>query len=167
MCPMAETDMERTVDSYLAALTEVDADRRADLIANAWAENGRLIDPPWAATGWRGVSRLGAALQVQFPGYTFRRVGDVDARGDRLQFGWRFVTPDGTTAVYGVDCAEMGRDGRLLHVRRTYGGLAPSATPRTCPTARRGGSAYFRGRPAEQWREALADQPARRSSASA
>ena len=150
------SDLDLTIDTYLAALTEADRRHRESLIAKAFVEYGRLIDPPCAATGWRGISAMSGALRVQFPRYSFRRASDVEERAGRARFGWEFVAPDGTAAVAGVDHAELSADGRFQCVVRHYGAQAPASNrPRRRPTTGRRGPAYFLGRPAEQWREAM------------
>src|SRR4051794_34951485 len=71
-------DTTTTIDTYLAAWNEPDPARRAGLIEQVWAADGRLIDPPLAAEGHNGISDMAAALQGQFPGHRFRRASGID-----------------------------------------------------------------------------------------
>ena len=119
-----KTDLDVTVDTYLAAWTEADARRRAALIERVWADDSRMTDPPFVARGRRSISQLAAVRQVEYPGYTFRRVNGVDGDDDRLSFAWQFVGPDGTTAIEGVDHFDLADDGRLRRVSRRYGAWA-------------------------------------------
>ena len=116
-----KSHLDVTVDTYLAVWSESDARRRAELIERVWADESRMSDPPFVARGRRSISQLAAVRQVEYPGYTFRRVYGVECAGEGLCFAWEFVGPDGTAAIEGVDIAELAADGRLMSVTRRYG----------------------------------------------
>jgi hypothetical protein len=111
------------VDTYLSAYGEPDAARRAELISQVWADDGRLVDPPLAAEGHDGISDMAAAVQQQFAGHRFRRVSGVDAHHDRFLFAWELVGPDGTVAVSGIAVGELAEDGRLRRITGFFGDL--------------------------------------------
>jgi hypothetical protein len=115
------TDLEQTVDTYLAAYGEPDPARRAVLIAEAWAPDGRLIDPPLDGQGHGGIDAMFVAVQGMFAGHSFRRTTVVDAHHDRARYGWELVGPDGSVAVAGVDYAELDADGKLRTVTGFFG----------------------------------------------
>ncbi len=117
------SDLTATVDTYLAAWTETDPDRRAGLVEQVWVPDGTLVDPPLAAEGHTGISDLHAALQAQFPGHRFRRSSAVDAHHDRFRVGWELVGPDGTVALAGMDVGQLAEDGRLRGVTGFFGPL--------------------------------------------
>ena len=117
------TDLTTTVDGYLAAWNETDAERRAELIARVWAADGRLIDPPLAAEGRDGISEMAAAMQQHYPGHSFRRTSGVDAHHDQLRFAWELVGPDGAVAITGLDVGEVDDDGRLRRITGFFGDL--------------------------------------------
>jgi SnoaL-like domain len=117
------TDLTSTVDTYLSAYGEPDAARRAELISQVWADDGRLVDPPLAAEGHDGISDMAAAVQRQFAGHRFRRVSGIDAHHDRFRFAWELVGPDGTVAVSGIDIGELAEDGRLRRITGFFGDL--------------------------------------------
>ena len=119
--------LEATVDANLAAYGEPDAARRAALIGEAWAPDGRLIDPPLDAQGHDGIDAMFVAVQGMFAGHSFRRTTAVDAHHDRARYGWELVAPDGTVALAGVDYAEVAGDGKLRTVTGFFG-EAPTAT---------------------------------------
>jgi hypothetical protein len=120
------TAVEATVDANLAAYGEPDAERRAALIAEAWASDGRLIDPPLDGQGHDGIDAMFVAVQGMFAGHSFRRTTAVDAHHDRARYGWELVAPDGTVALAGVDYAELDGEGRLRTVTGFFG-EAPAA----------------------------------------
>lgn len=114
-------DIVTTVDTYLAAYNEIDADRRMTLIEKVWASDGRLVDPPLEAVGHGGISDMAAAVHAQFPGCTFRRSSGVDSHHDHLRFTWELVAPDGTVALKGLDVGEVAPDGRLRRITGFFG----------------------------------------------
>lgn len=121
------SDPTTTVDGYLAAYGEPDAQRRAELVATAWAEDGRLLDPPLTGEGRDGIAAMGDALQHQFPGHRFRRSSGVDLHHDHLRYTWELVSPAGEVVLTGLDVAELAPDGRLRKVVGFFGDVPPSA----------------------------------------
>jgi hypothetical protein len=120
---MHMTDVTTTIDTYLSAWNETDADRRSTLIEQVWADDGRLIDPPLAAEGHTGISEMAAAMHEHFPGHSFRRVSGIDAHHDQVRFAWELVGPDGVVALAGLDTGELGDDGRLRRIAGFFGEL--------------------------------------------
>jgi hypothetical protein len=117
------TDITATVDTYLAAWNERDPQRRAELIARAWAPEGRLVDPPFDGDGHDGISQMAAVMHEHYEGHRFERASGVDAHHEHLRFAWKLVGPDGTTAVEGIDVADLAADGRLARVVGFFGDL--------------------------------------------
>ena len=104
-----------TVDTYLAMWNEPDEARRADLIATAWTEDGRYVDPLASVAGHDQISDLIGAVRAQAPGHVFRLLGErVDAHHDVVRFGWELVPAAGGESVaIGFDVAVAGEDGRI------------------------------------------------------
>jgi hypothetical protein len=115
--------IETTIDTYLQAYGEPDAKQRADLIAQSWATNGHLIDPPLDGTGHEGLSTMFATVQGQFAGHTFRRSTMVDEHHGIARYGWELVAPDGSVTLAGMDVAEIDLDGKLAKVAGFFGDL--------------------------------------------
>ena len=118
------TDLEATIDAYLAAWIEQNDARRAMLVKQIWTDDGQLVDPPLAAAGHDGISDMAAAMQSQFPGHSFRRTSVVDAHHDQFRFSWALVDPHGVAAVTGIDVGELADDGRLHRITGFFGDLA-------------------------------------------
>ena len=114
-----------TIDTYLDAYGEADADRRMNLIEQVWAADGRLFDPPFAAQGHAAISDLTTIVHGHYPGHTFRRTTAVDAHHDVARYGWELVSPEGAVAVAGLDVAELGADGKIVRVLGFFGDLQP------------------------------------------
>ena len=115
------SDVENTVDTYLAMWNETDAARRAEHIERAWAADGEYVDPQLEAEGHAGLSHMVEAVQTRFPGYRFRRTSGVDAHHDRVRFAWELAAPDQTVAVAGIDVGVVGGDGRLRSITGFFG----------------------------------------------
>src|SRR5687767_11945611 len=60
------------VDTYIDMWNEADADRRADLIRTAWADDARYRDPLLEADGHAGLSEMVATVHGHYPGHRFR-----------------------------------------------------------------------------------------------
>src|SRR5947209_5651902 len=136
---MTETDtttpLGELIDRYLAAWNEPDPARRAALIEQVWAADGRLIDPPLAAEGHAGIGDMAAALQTQFPGHRFRRASGIDAHHDQLRFAWQLGGPRRARHAQ-PDPAARRRHGLAARLppRRDRPGARPGR-PRLAPPA--------------------------------
>lgn len=122
MTNLSTTDLTEAIDTYLTAYAEPDADRRSQLIAQVWATDGELLDPPIDGRGYDGISAAAATLQAHFPDHTFRRTTGIDAHHAYARYEWELVGPDGAVAVAGLDVAQVDDEGRL---RRVVGFLGP------------------------------------------
>ncbi len=114
---MTTTTMNETqiVDAYLAIWNETDSTARKALIADTWTEDASYTDPLADVTGHDGIDALVAAVQEQFPGLVFRRLGEVDAHHQYLRFAWE-AGPEGAEAlIAGTDAAVIS-EGRLRRV---------------------------------------------------
>lgn len=121
------SDLTETVDRYLSAWNEPDPVRRAGIVAQVWAQDGRLVDPPMEAASHRGISDMHGTLQEQFPGHSFRRTSGVDAHHDAVRFAWEMVSDaDGTVVLAGLDVGQLTDDGRLSRITGFFGELPPA-----------------------------------------
>lgn len=114
-----------TIDTYLAAWNETDAERRAELVREAWLPDGVYLDPMLEATGHRAISEMAAGIHATYPGHTFRRTTQIDGHHEVVRFGWELVAPDGSALVAGTDVAELADDGRFRSVTGFFGDLPP------------------------------------------
>jgi hypothetical protein len=117
------TSATTTVDTYLSMWNEGDAARRAEIIAAAWAPDGRYVDPLLEASGHDELSGIVAAVHGQYPGQRFTRTSSVDLHHDQVRFGWQLAAADGTVTVAGLDVGQLGADGRLQRITGFFGGL--------------------------------------------
>ena len=115
--------IQTAVDGHLAAYTEPDAARRAELIATAWAADGKLVDPPLSGEGHDGISAAADALLMHYAGHTFRRTSGIDAHNDAIRYAWELVSPEGNVVIAGLDVGEVTEDGRLKRITGFFGDL--------------------------------------------
>jgi hypothetical protein len=101
------------VDRYFAMWNETDAERRRDLIARTWTEDARYVDPMLEGEGRGGIDAMVAQVHQRFPGYKFRRSGNIDQHHDRLRFAWELAPEGGPVFAGGVDFGVVAADGRL------------------------------------------------------
>jgi hypothetical protein len=113
--------VETAVDTWLAAYCEPDEGRRAQLVAQVWAPDGELVDPPLAGAGHGTLVALAGAVLGQFPRHTFQRTSPIDAHHAYARYSWQLVAPDGEVAVAGLDVVEFGPDGKLRKVVGFFG----------------------------------------------
>ncbi len=116
-------DPAEAVSTYGASWNEPDAQRRAELLEQAWAPDGRYQDPMLEADGHASLSDMVAGVHAQFPGQRFERLSGIDAHHDLLRFAWQLAAPGGDVTVAGIDVAEVGDDGKLRHITGFFGEL--------------------------------------------
>jgi hypothetical protein len=116
---MKENDMTATpdlADRYLAAWNESDAAARRTAMAELFADDVRYTDPLVAAEGRDALEAAIGAVQQQFPGFTFRLAGPVDAHHDQLRFTWELGPVGQEAPVAGFDVAVVDGSGRIRTV---------------------------------------------------
>jgi hypothetical protein len=116
-------DLTQLIDTYLAAYSEPDPARREQLVAQAWSDEGRLIDPPMQATGRDEIHAMAGAVQQQFPGARFRRASTLQEHHGLARYAWELVDRHGEVALAGTDVADVAPDGRLARVVGFFGDL--------------------------------------------
>ncbi|MGK8507819.1 nuclear transport factor 2 family protein [Nocardia asiatica] len=108
---------EEAVDRYFAAWNATDENARSAAVAAAWAEDGGYTDPLAAVSGHAELAAAIGGVQAQFPGFEFRRLGEVDGHHDIARFSWELVSrADGSAPVAGSDVITLGADGRITTV---------------------------------------------------
>ncbi len=106
----------RTLDAYFASWNEAHPARRRALLAEAWTEDGRHVDPLADVTGLDDLAAMIAGVQERFPNHRFVRTSGFDRHHDQVRYGWQLVGPDGTVIVTALDVADLATDGRIRRV---------------------------------------------------
>lgn len=109
-------DVASLVDRYFATWNATDAGRRRELIAQTWSDDAVYLDPLMQGDGHAGIDAMLQAVQAQFAGLAFRRIGEIDAHHDCVRFSWELARPDGAAVAGGTDFGRLTADGRLRAV---------------------------------------------------
>jgi hypothetical protein len=125
-------------DRYVALWNEPDPDRRRELVADLWTEDGgHILQPPeevrevaarpgiglaarLEASGHAELEARAASAYEEFiaPGeFRFRRRDDVERLADVVKFHWEMVSTEGQVAGVGLEFLVLAADGRI---RRDY-----------------------------------------------
>ena len=125
MTDTATTDTATTelLESYFAMWREPDAAARRPLVEQAFAPDGRHVDPLADAHGYDELNDMVGNVHAHYPGFAIERTSGVDQHGDQLRFGWQVRLADGSVLVDGVDIGELAPDGRLARVAGFWGEL--------------------------------------------
>jgi hypothetical protein len=101
------------IDRYIATWNETDSGRRRDLIAATWTDGASYLDPQLQGEGRDGIDAMIVSVQERFPGYRFRRTGDVESHHDRVRCTWELTPEQGEPVVSGTDFGVVTLDNRL------------------------------------------------------
>jgi hypothetical protein len=106
------TTAEEAVDTYIAIATEHDPQKRAEMLATCWAEDGRLV-----VHGGRTIQGRAALLAMYErvfadPNIVGVRVLAKDVRGTTFRFRYATDLKDGS-AVEAFDAGEVDASGRI------------------------------------------------------
>jgi hypothetical protein len=121
-------------DRYIALWNEPDPDRRREMIAGLWTEDGsQILQPPeeirevaarpgigmTAILEARGYAEIEARAATAYEkwvgsdGLSFRRLDDVERLNDVVKFHWEAVTADGEVVAVGLNFLVLAADGRI------------------------------------------------------
>ncbi|HWH01647.1 MAG TPA: nuclear transport factor 2 family protein [Pilimelia sp.] len=115
------SDVTELLERYLAAWNEPDPQRRRSAVESLWTVDGGYTDPLVDVAGHDAIAAVIEGARQQFPGWTFRAGGLVDAHHHIVRFTWELVPPGGgEPPVAGFDVAVLTEDGRI---RAVYGFL--------------------------------------------
>jgi hypothetical protein len=109
------------VHTYIAAWHEPAEDKRRNLLAQSWAEDGHYSDPVQEYRGREALNHGIAGFQERRPGVRFVFTSDIEHHHTMLRFSWKCLRADGTTLVEGTDFGELASDGRLNRIVGFFG----------------------------------------------
>jgi hypothetical protein len=105
------------VVSYLAAWNERDPQRRRELVAKTWSDDGTYVDAHRRGAGHQAIDAMLATAQESFPGYRVRLVSGIETHNGHARFSWAAGgTPEAPLYLGGTDVVTVGKDGRLAAV---------------------------------------------------
>jgi hypothetical protein len=125
MTHIATTDVatSQLLESYFAMWREPDAVARRPLVEQAFAPDGRHVDPLADAHGYDELNDMVSNVHAHYPGFAIERTSGIDQHGDQLRFACQVRLADGSILVDGIDVGELAADGRLARVAGFWGDL--------------------------------------------
>lgn len=119
-----------TVAAYFSMWNETDPARRRALVERVWTADAESMDPITHVRGWAAIDGFVASLQQAYPDHLVALDGTVDAHHDWARFRWRITTPAGAGFLQGIDCVQLGPDGRIARLIGFFdSALPPPDTP--------------------------------------
>jgi hypothetical protein len=107
---------EDAVDRYFTAWNAT-PEVLDEAVAAAFTEDAVYTDPLAGVAGRDGISGAIRAAHEQFPGFSFKLTGTVDAHHDLARFTWDLVSAaDGSSPAAGFDVVRIADDGRIRSV---------------------------------------------------
>ncbi len=111
------THANELVVSYIAAWNERSPERRRDLVARTWTDDGVYVDAHRHGAGHDAIDAMIRTAQDQFPGYRIRLISGIETHNAYIRFSWAAGgMPDAPLYLGGTDFAVIGEDGRLKSV---------------------------------------------------
>jgi hypothetical protein len=107
------------MDRYCAVWNEPDPNRRAELLAQVWAQDATYTDPSvHAATSEELLAHV-ENVRARWPGSRVVRTSAIDFHHGLARFSWHLVQADGAALPDGLDVVELSSDG--TRIRRVVG----------------------------------------------
>lgn len=110
------TDHTNLIHRYIDAWNQADPTIRQALVEELFSGDARYTDPMAVAKGPEAIAATIGAVQNQFPGFTFRLVGDVDGHHDQIRFTWELAPAGKPAPIIGFDVAVVNSDDRICTV---------------------------------------------------
>lgn len=107
---------DETVALYGGAWNEHDEGARRAALERCWAPDGVHCDPTAVVHGLDTLVAHVAGFHERMPGHAIVTTSVVSEHHGWLHFAWRIVTPDGATALDGLDVGERDEDGPLTRI---------------------------------------------------
>jgi hypothetical protein len=111
------------IDSYCAAWSDENAQKRRALLLPIWSEGATYTDLTVHTTGAEELLAHIARVLAKHPGARILRTSDVDVHHGIARFAWKFVMPDGSSFPEGLDIAFL--DASQKRITRIIGFFGP------------------------------------------
>lgn len=120
--------LEHLIDTYCAAWSQEEAERRRALLLPIWSEGATYTDPTVHATGAEELLTHISGIQAKSPGARIARTSGVDVHHGIARFAWTLYMPDGSSFPEGLDVIVLdpGQE-RITRVIGFFGPLLRSS----------------------------------------
>ena len=132
---MDETRIRNAIATYVAAWNEHDPERRARLIAEACAEDLRIVAPGLLVRGRAELEALIADFHRRRAGDRGRLSSEVEVHGGVFRFAAKIEGSTVVPPIEMLDVGECAEDGRIRLVF-SFVGAAPPAVRSDLPAER-------------------------------
>jgi hypothetical protein len=105
--------VEDAVRAYVAAWTERDPARRAQLLETCWADTGRLVTSANQYVGRAALSDAITSVLARMPNISIRLTSPIDVQGQLFRMRGVVEAGDGAAIGTNVDAGEVDADGRI------------------------------------------------------
>jgi hypothetical protein len=113
----AMSNVNEMVVRYLTAWNEREPQKRRELVAKTWTEDGTYVDAARDGKGHDALDAMLARAQGHFPGYRLNLASGIEVHHDYLRFSWAAGgTADAPLFIKGTDFVILGGDGRMKSV---------------------------------------------------
>lgn len=121
----SQVELDETVKIYCDAWSEVDIDKRRQLLERVWVEDGTYTDPVSHVEGRDALLNRITAHFEKFPGTQIVPSSRADLHHGMIRFTWKFIGADGKVRNEGMDFGEIASDGRLRKIVGFFGPVKP------------------------------------------
>lgn len=124
---MARDELSELIDRYCAVWNEPNVTRRAELLAQVWADGATYTDPSVHAGSADELLAHIETVRARRPGVQVLRTSVIDAHHGVARFTWHVVQADGAALIDGIDFAVLSTDGkRIARIVGFFGPLQES-----------------------------------------
>lgn len=107
-------ELDELIDRYCEVWNEPDTSRRAELLAQVWANGATYTDPSVHAGSADELLAHIETVRARRPGVQVMRTSIVDAHHGVARFTWHVVQADGAALIDGIDFAVLSADGKRI-----------------------------------------------------
>ncbi|RVU34816.1 nuclear transport factor 2 family protein [Hwanghaeella grinnelliae] len=115
--------LQEVLTAYIEAWCEPEPERRTQLLAQSWHEDGVYKDPQMEAEGRAALSDYIGTVHERMPGASLAYTSGVNRHHDHIYFSWHLAAGDGKVVLKGVDFGTLADDGRLRQIVGFFGDL--------------------------------------------
>ena len=115
--------VKASLNNYIEAWREPDAQKRERLLETAWAENGTYTDPTAHVDGRKALTAHieGFLTNPMFKGYSIVMASEIDIHHHVFRFEWTMKDSSGKEVTGGMDYGEFNNDGAITKIVGFFG----------------------------------------------
>ena len=115
----------RSILMYGAAWNHSDAEKRRELLQEAFAEDGVFVDPLDHKVGREELLDHMANFHRDQPGVTFENASGIDVHHGHHRFVWRMRNANGEVILEATNFGQVDEAGRITKMADFFGPPAP------------------------------------------